>query len=353
MSDFDDNWQLKGTPDPATPDVQPNQIQQPVASPYQSAIQQPAQPVMQQPLAQPAAQPMQSAIQQTAQPVAQPAAQPIAQQPAQPVIQPQMQPQQVFAQPYQQPVYQQPAQPYAQPMGQPVYQAAPQMYGGYAYPGQPVAYQTPVDYAAINAQREASLAECQRIINHFSPKVDVFQKYETLNSNIDKFSKTSVAPLVWGILVALAGIISVVTTVLETKSIHNLVPYLIAGGVVVLIGGGLILIFVLKKRSHKKKLKAFIEEAGELSNQLELLYNGFGSCPLPSEYVDPRIVYKLQQVIMVGSANTLQDALNMLLSVQRAYPKIEAAKAAAAAVTAERYEGKPAFFNAVSYLNLR
>ena len=42
MSDFDDNWQISGSSDPATPDVQPHQVQ-PAAQPVQ--VFQPAQPM--------------------------------------------------------------------------------------------------------------------------------------------------------------------------------------------------------------------------------------------------------------------------------------------------------------------
>lgn len=322
MSDFDENWQLKGTPDPATPDVQPNQIRMQQAAP---AAQPAAQPAVQQPYAQPV-QPMS--------------------QPVQPVSQ----------QPYAQPVTPVMQQPVAQPIQQPVQQAYQQVYGGYAYPGQPVGYQQAgmqLDYAAMTAKRDESLAECQRLLNHFSPKIDVFQKYENCWANIEKFTKTSVAPLIWGILVALFGIISIVTTILETKSKHNLVPYLIVGGVIVLIGAGLIVLFVMKKKSHAAKKQKNIEEAIDLSNQLTLLYNGYGNCILPPEYIDPRIVYKLQAIIMSGSALTIPDALNLILMYQRVYSKIESEKARALQVSSEWFDGKPAFFNAVKYLNLR
>ena len=86
MSDFDDNWQISGSSDPATPDVQPHQVQ-PAAQPVQ--VFQPAQPMqpaapqmpMQQPMTQPVAQPMGQPVYQ--QPVVQPMqGQPVYQQPA-------------------------------------------------------------------------------------------------------------------------------------------------------------------------------------------------------------------------------------------------------------------------------
>ena len=63
MADFDTDWKITGSPDPATPDPQPHQVQaqpQPQQS-YQAPVQQASQtvpgfvpaPVQQQPVAQP------------------------------------------------------------------------------------------------------------------------------------------------------------------------------------------------------------------------------------------------------------------------------------------------------------
>ena len=63
MADFDTDWKITGSPDPATPDPQPHQVQaqpKPQQS-YQAPVQQASQtvpgfvpaPVQQQPVAQP------------------------------------------------------------------------------------------------------------------------------------------------------------------------------------------------------------------------------------------------------------------------------------------------------------
>ena len=335
MGDFDENWQIKGSSDPATPSIQPNQYQaQPVQQiqvPVQAQPQTPAQTAPVQPAVQTPVQ-----VQTQAAPVA----------PAQPVYQ------QTYQTAPVQPVYQAPA---AQPAYQsaPAYQANQPVMPGYAYTAQPVVYQQQADYAAFAAERDRNLAECQKLINHFSPKVDIFQKYELLNHDIEKFSRTSVAPLIWGILTTLFAIAVLLIGIFTVANAGNRVGYYIVSGISFLIGAGLIAMFILKKVSHKKKVLKFIEDAGELSNQLTLLYNCYGECPLAPEYVDPRLIFKLQQLILAGRCATISDALNMLINYQRNYQKIEAAKAQSNATTAARYEGKPAFFNAVSFFNLR
>ena len=323
MSDFDENWQIKGSSDPATPDIQPNQAFAPQQAPSVPTYQP-------QPAAQPQTQPQAA--------------------PAVPTYQPQ-QPVQQMPQ-YQQPVYQTPV---TQPVyhAAPVYQAQPMM-NGYGYQmQQPTIYQQPVDYAAFAAERDKNIAECQKMINHFSPKVDVFQKYEKLNKDMEKLAQTSVSPLVWGILISLFGIGILITGIVNVKYADNRIGYYIMGAITMLVGAGFILMYVLKKILRKKKIESYIVEAGELSTQLTLIYNGYGECPLAPEYVDPRLIFKIQQLILAGRCATISDSLNMLITYQRNFHKIEAAKAQFNAVTAERYEGKPAFFNAVSYFNLR
>ncbi|MCR5384111.1 MAG: hypothetical protein K6E72_05720 [Saccharofermentans sp.] len=313
MSDFDDNWQLTGSSDPATPDIQPHQITtqaQPQVQQPMAPIGQPiAQPVYQQPLAQPVA------------PVTQPVAQPVQQPMAQPVAQPI------------------PTQPGFQPTGG---------IQGYGYLAQPAGYQN-IDYAA---EREKNLNECARMINHFSPKVDTYQEYEKCKTDIVRYSRSSVAPLVWGIIICVIGLMFVYSAVTANYK-DNIIGYSVAAGVIILIGAGLILMFALKKKYNKKKVESLYERLGELSTELTILYNGFSNCILPPEFTDPRILYKLQGLIMTGRCLTIGNALNALLSVQNTYMRINMAKTQFQKDTADRFEGKPAFFNAVRYMDLR
>ena len=360
MSDFDENWQITGSSDPATPDIQPNQyqapaFQQPVVQQPQTVPAQPA-PAFQQPVVQTQAAPVQPAPSYQ-----QPQGMPVQQAP----IQQQVPAQQPMAQPYQQTPYQQaPVQPqYQQPVYQPVTQpqiqqpmAQPyQQQQYYAGRAQPMGYgyqAQPMLDPAFAKQREESLLEMNKMLNHFSPKVDMYQQYENLNRDINKFSRTSVAPLVWGIITIVFALVMLANAIFWVKFADNKIPYYIIAGVSFLIGAGLIVMFVLKKKSHNAKIEKLIADAGKLSDELTLLYNGYGSCLVAAEYTDPRILYKLQQIITAGRSATIPDALNTLLMFQRNFQKIESAKAQAASVTSERYEGKPAFFNAYKYFNL-
>lgn len=320
MSDFNDNWQLTGSSDPATPDIQPHQLEtqaQPQAQPVYQPAQMPAQPVPMQPQPQPA------------QPYAQPAL--VQQQPL--PSQPYAQPQQVYQQPVYQQAYQQPyyQQPSVQGLGYPVQQ--------------PIAYQN-ADYAA---EREKNLNECARMISHFSPKIDLYQDYEKCKTGIVKYSRYSIAPLVWGIIVCVFGLFPAYSA-FTAYSKENIIKLAVVSGVTILIGAGLIVFFILKKRHCKKKKEELYVKLGELSNELNLLYNGFSNCVLPPEFTDPRILFQIQSMIGSGRCVTINNAVNSLLSYHNTYLKYTSAKARFEQDTAARFDGKPLFFNAVKYL---
>jgi len=328
MSDFDDNWQISGSSDPATPDVQPHQVQAAATQPVQAF--QPAQPM------QPAAPQM--PVQPMSQPVAQPMAQPVGQP--------------VYQQPVNQPIA---GQPVYQPMpGQPVYQAPVSVGGPMTGYGYAMSQQQNVQYrtADYGAEREKNLNECARMINHFSPKVDLYQDYEKCKTDIVRYSRSSVAPLVWGIIVSIIGL-SLVFSAVTSNYKDNIIGYSIAAGVFILFGAGLIVLYALKKVHNKKKIEELYTQLGELSNQLNLLYNGFSNCILPPEFTDPRILFKLQSLIISGRCVTIGNAINALLSVQNTYMRINQAKAQFQQDTSARFGGTPAFFNAVRYLDLR
>lgn len=345
MADFNSDWKITGSPDPATPDPQPHQSA-PAQPAFQAPVQQPVQQVAQQ---APQAQPVQQMPQQ-AQPMQQVPAYQLANNPmqaAQPVMAPQYQQYQPgYVAP--QPVSQvQPGQPVSfQQSSNP--QTVQAFMPGYSYGGQQVVYQN----ANFAAEREANLTEINKMISHFQSKVDLFQKYEKCRNDITKYSQTSVAPFVWGIIVAIMGVFSIFTLVSSKSNDAKLVSGIIAA-VFLLIGAGMIALFFFKKKKHAEKMEELYKQLEELSSELNIVYNGYSNCCLPPEFTDPRILYKIQSLISSGRYITIGNALNSMLSIGRTYMNIQTAKGQFIKDTAAVFNGKPAFFNAVRYFNLR
>ena len=310
MADFDSDWKITGSPDPATPDPQPHQTAQTVTAPQTVPAPQTVQNV------------------QPAQVV--PAAMPQAQ--AMPYPRPVTVPASVYTGAYQQQV------PNVQASG---YQRTAT--GFVPSPGQIV------QNTELIAERDANIVEINKMINHFSPKLNVYQDYEKCISDIDKYSQTSVAPFVWGILFGLHSLIFVYSAATSNYKDNILVFALIALGFL-LVGAALITVFFVKKKKHKAKLEELFVKFEDLSNQLKIIYNGYSSCVLPPEYTDPRILNKIQSLLYSGRFFSIGNSLNSMLAFPGVYQRIVNAKEKFTADTSARFNGTPAFFNAVRYL---
>ena len=300
MADFDSDWKITGSPDPATPDPQPHQTAQTVQN------VQPAQ-VLPASMSQTQAMPY-------AAPVTVPAS--------------------VYTGAVQQQV------PNVQASG---YQRTT---NGFVPSPQQI-----VQNRELIAERDANLVEINKMINHFSQKLNVFQDYENCINDIKKYSQTSVAPFVWGILFGLHSFIFVFSAATSNYKDNILVFALIALGFLI-VAAGLIALFFIKKKKHKAKLEELFVKFEELSNQLKIIYNGYSSCVLPPEYTDPRILLKIQSMLYSGRFFSIGNALNAMLGIPGVYQRITNAKDKFTADTSARFNGTPAFFNAVRYLIL-
>jgi len=304
MGDFNSDWKITGTPDPATPDPQPHQ--------------QPAQPAAPVVNTQPV---YQTAPTVNAQPVYQPA--------------PAYNPQAIYQGA---PVQQVPA---VQASGR------QQIASGFVPAPQQISRN-----ADLVAERETNLNEINKMINHFSPKVDVFQNYEICINDIMKCNNTSVAPFCWGIILALHSLIFVFSAATSNYRDNILLYAGIALGFA-LVGAAFIVLYFVKKKKKEAKLEDLYVRFEELSNELKIIYNGYSNCVLPQEYTDPRILFKIQSMLFSGRYFSIGNALNSLLGFPGVYMNITKNKAKFIEQTKARYNGNPAFFNAVRYLNLR
>jgi len=295
MADFDSDWKITGSPDPATPDPQPHQVQAQPQAPVQ-----PAQPVS--PAFRPQA-PVQSSVPQQRMPVN-----------AQPVV-------------------------IGYNINGPVYRNA----NGFVMPA------TREDHTA---EREANLNEIAKMINHFSPKLEVYQDYEKCYQEILKYNNRSVAPFVWGILIMLQSFAAFFLAT-SSKFKDTIMMYVIAGLVIFLIGAAFVALYFIKKKRHAQKLEVLFEKFEELSNNLKIIYNGYSNCALPAEYTDPRLLYQFQSMIYQGRVFSIGAALNSMLAAPTVYKKITEAKKQFELDTAEKFNGKKAFFSAARFFGIK
>ena len=190
------------------------------------------------------------------------------------------------------------------------------------------------------------------MINHFSPKADLYQEYEKCQKDIDKYARTSVAPFVWGILLILHCFVSTFIAA-TSKAKNNILIYSCVAAGFLLLGAGSLALYFIKKKRHEKKLEELLARFGELSSQLKIIYNGYSSCVLPSEYTDPRLLYQFQSMIYHGRVFSIGSALNTLLAVPGVYQRVINAKQKFETESSEMLNGTAAFFNAYKYFRFR
>ena len=76
-----------------------------------------------------------------------------------------------------------------------------------------------------------------------------------------------------------------------------------------MIAGG-----VMMKVNNKKKLRLFESEYIRLSQELNDHYNAYPMCPVGAQYSNPEIIEVIMEVMQSGRANTIADAINILIN---------------------------------------
>lgn len=150
-------------------------------------------------------------------------------------------------------------------------------------------------------ERQESLQEMRKMMDYFGQKRAQYDRYDQVTELIARYLRTRAVPLlVWGIIIAVSGLICVAS--LGAGAIPALV-----------IGLGMIGGFIALNVDRKKKLNAWYEELSSLASELQRHYENYGFCLVGMEYSNPSILGSINQVISVGRADTPKEAINVLL----------------------------------------
>ena len=210
-------------------------------------------------------------------------------------------------------------------------------------------------------ERQKSLEECARLNAHFGPKLPLFLEYEKSIETIIKYSRTSIAPLIWGIIVNVLStgvLFSVILAGVRIKKrIRDLEdilsgvdedvwPTLLVLGAIFLLSYALIAIFIIKKVTRKKRILQIREEANRLSLELKQLYRDYGFCPLGPELTDPRIISSLASIIQSGRAVEFRQAIDLFYRDMRVnYNRIQNLRSETLRAAGPDPSGEPPFFS--------
>lgn len=159
-----------------------------------------------------------------------------------------------------------------------------------------------------NSIRQSEIALLQNVYDHFNLKRATFQEYDKVGERLSYYQRGARSALiVWG---AIITVISFMIASMVGSSSGAFAVFLVFS----FLGAGMIAGGVMMKVNNKKKLRLYESEYIRLSEELNAHYNAYPMCPVGAQYSNPEIIEVIMDVMQSGRANTIADAINILVS---------------------------------------
>lgn len=223
-------------------------------------------------------------------------------------------------------------------------------------------------YSQQESIRKETLVEIDRMIEYFDQKQKLYDEYDSCIEDIEYYEdpKTRVTLESTGKVRRILGIIFTIIGFVSTDIavfIHRVSKDGNVGGIIccatILITGILCLVFgirasVVFRRAEREGKEELINETEEKLNKIteELIqyYQEYGYCPTGPSYTNPKILRKLRELIYMGRADTIKEAINtMLQDTHNSEMELQASRAAQSAASAARGANTAAFFTAANF----
>ena len=225
--------------------------------------------------------------------------------------------------------------------------------------------------STINQQervRTDTLSELNRMINYFSVKQQQYDEYDTCSDNIDYYSNprarlnvnTGIAgkpfiiagAIVTGIFMFFAYIALIFAQMTENYG-TMVVMYLIS-----FLGIGSLVFGIIRNVKNNRirnnyrlnQLRQNETRFAQLADELSAYYASYGYCPTGPSYTNPKILNKLRELVYIGRADTVKEAINIMhQDAHNSEMELQAAMTARSAASAARGAHAAAFFTAANF----
>lgn len=202
--------------------------------------------------------------------------------------------------------------------------------------------------------RKESLSELGRMIEYFGRKQDLYFEYDVSNVKLNKLMRgTSVAPLVWGIILCVfmtLPVIALIDTIFKGRANSGTLTGLFVFGILFLLGIGLIIMYICKKAGRGKEVRRLLGRVAQIADELTQYYIAFGYSAVGAEYTNPEILMKIADVLRSGRADSPKEAINiMLVDSRRNMMQLQATLSGQAARQAQGGAPSAAVFCAASF----
>ncbi len=164
-----------------------------------------------------------------------------------------------------------------------------------------------------NAIRQSEIQALEQALTYFSQKIGVFNEYDAVSNYVDYYRRGAKSGLiVWGAILSTLGFLLAISDV--SIAIYAILIFLLPGTVMILGG-------ILMKINNRKKLNLYTQRYYQLSIELSEFYAQYPNCPVGREYINPNILAVVMRVLKSGRADTIKEAINLILqeNVNRKY----------------------------------
>ena len=201
--------------------------------------------------------------------------------------------------------------------------------------------------------RQQETAELQKMIRYFSQKSEQYREYDRLTYRMNPKNRNAPTSfLIGGVICAVMGYILFAafsgTDAYDYYAMFALIPLLFVCcfGLIV----AYIILSIIRKKEYEKNRVRF----EELSNDLYQHYQNYGYCLVSAEYTNPENLKAILQTIESGRADTIKEAINILVEdAHRNDMQNYAAQTAASSAAAARGATVSAVFSAANFFKRR
>ena len=201
--------------------------------------------------------------------------------------------------------------------------------------------------------RQQETAELQKMIRYFSQKSDQYREYDRLAYIMNPTNRNApISLLIWGIICGFAGI-ALWSLSLSAKEYYTFTLRVTA--IFLLLGCAVLMgMYFVYSKSRKKEYEKNSVRFEELSNELYRHYQNYGYCLVSAEYTNPENLKAILQTIESGRADTIKEAINILVEdAHRNNMQNYAAQTAASSAAAARGATVSAVFSAANFFKRR
>lgn len=174
-------------------------------------------------------------------------------------------------------------------------------------------------YEEKEAQRQKELSTLNGLMQYFSQKQDVYDRYDNACSWINRLSRgCSNALLIWGAIVSGLYLLIALLILSEAYSFQEVLTDLLMVALFVLLPGlGMLAGGITKKVRHRNLTNQYLQEYTALSMELHQHYMSCPRCPIMPECSNPRIIILVQNAIASGCCDTIKQGINNVFTASR------------------------------------